>query len=487
MADFKKNRGFSGGSRNDSRGRSKQARVSKARTVAFETLLKVDVEDAYANIVLPKAITEANLDSRDASFATELVYGTLRNLARVDWVIEQCMPKKIADLDPEVRAILRLTAHQILHLRVPDHAAVAESVELTKHVAGFGVEKFVNGVARAMVEHTPGEWERRIKTIDANVTRVSVLYSHPEWIVRAFAQALQAHGRNPKELTALLKADNDNPKVMLCARPGQILPVELADDAERYLDAEVAPGAYSEWSVAITHGDPGKLAAVCHGAAAVQDEGSQLVASALAELDLANDNGKWLDMCAGPGGKAGLVAAYAQLAGATLLANEVSAHRAHLVEQTVREFDNVEVIVGDGRKIAEKGKFSRIILDAPCSGLGALRRRPESRWRRQPNDLNGLIKLQAELLEAGIDALEKDGVLAYITCSPHESETVKQIQRIAGRDDIKILDSKAAVEKVSMSEIELSATPIGNGNSVQLWPHLHTTDAMFLCLIQKVK
>lgn len=464
-----------------------KTRVSQARIVAFNTLLKVEVEDAFANIALPKILSEANLDSRDSAFATELVYGTIRNQAKLDWVIEQCMPKQITQLDPEVRAILRLTAHQLLHLRVPDHAAVAEAVELTKRSCGFGVEKFVNGVARAMAEHTAGEWERRLKTIENNVKRVSVQYSHPEWIVRAFAQALVAHGRNPKELTNLLKADNTNPAVMLCARPGRILPGELADDAADFLGADPRPGDYSEWSVAINQGDPGKLAAIRHGAAAVQDEGSQLVASALAEYPLEKDGGTWLDMCAGPGGKAGLIAAYADLAEATLLANEVSAHRAHLVKQTVREYNNVEVIVGDGRKIAEKGRFSRIMLDAPCSGLGALRRRPESRWRRQPNDLKGLLQLQAELLDAGLDALEKEGILAYVTCSPHEAETVKQIQRIANREDLRILDSTAAIRAVSMSEIELTPVEIGAGNAVQLWPHLHSTDAMFLCLIQKTK
>lgn len=471
----------------DSRGRSKSLRVSKARVVAYEVLLKVEVDKAYANLALPPALAEAKLDIRDAALATELVYGSLRNQARIDWVIEQCMPRKVADLDPEVRVILRMTGHQILHMRVPDHASVAESVELTKHKCGFGVEKFVNGVARAMVEHTPGEWHRRINAIEANVTRVSVQYSHPEWMVRAFAQALVAHGRPAKELTALLEADNTNPEVMLCARPGQILPADLADDAARFLRAEPRPSTFSEWGVALNQGDPGRLKAVRDGRAAVQDEGSQLVASALAEVPVEILDNRWLDMCAGPGGKAGLLAAYADVNHASLLANEVTPHRARLVEQTVRGFENVEVVVGDGREVAKHGKFSRIMLDAPCSGLGSLRRRPESRWNRKPSDVPQLCQLQSELLEAGLEALEVGGVLAYVTCSPHEQETIGQIKRIAERDDIEILDAKAAVEAVSMEPIELTSTAVGGGSTVQLWPHLHHTDAMFLSLIRRVK
>lgn len=471
----------------DANGRPKKIKVSPARIVAFETLKTVETDGAYANLALPQVLAKAELSVRDAALATEIVYGTLRNLSRIDWVLEQCMPRKISEVDASVRVVLRLTAHQILHMRVPDHAAVAEAVELTKYVAGFGVEKFVNGVARAIVDHTPGEWDRRMQSIENKVERVAVQYSHPQWIVRAFAQALVAHGRPAKELKTLLAADNANPQVMLCARPGQILPGELADAVDRYIGVEPTPSVYSEWGVAIPHGDPGRLHAVRDGRAAVQDEGSQLVASALAEYPVEEENQSWLDMCAGPGGKAGLLAAYAALDGINLLANEVTPHRAKLVEQTIRGFDNVEVVVGDGREISKHGKFTKIMLDAPCTGLGSLRRRPESRWNRQPSDVRNLCELQAQLLDAGVEALEVGGVLAYVTCSPHEAETNAQIERIALRADVEILDTAAAVAAVTMEEIELTPTPIGGGNTIQLWPHVHGTDAMFLCLLRKVK
>lgn len=460
--------------------------VEEPRRVAYEALLKIETEGAYANLVLPPMLTRAHLHGRDAGLATELVYGTLRHQARIDWVLSQCMKRKIGSLDPEVRVILRMAAHQILHMRIPDHASVAQAVELAKHVTQYGTEKFVNGVARSVAEHTPAEWERRMQKIDNDAERLSIIYSHPQWIIRAIAGALQAHGRDPRELEDLLAVNNSNPNVTLCARPGLILPIDLAEDAEYILKTSVRPGDYSEWSVVISGGDPGRLKEIRDGRAAVQDEGSQLVATAFAELDVDTEDTEWLDMAAGPGGKAGLVGAIARAKGATLLANEVSEHRARLVEATTRQLDNVTVQVGDGRDLGGK-HFDRIILDAPCTGLGALRRRAESRWRKSVSDLGALVKLQAELIDSGIDALKPGGVLAYITCSPHKTETIDQVERISKRSDVEILSSADAVDEVSMSAIELNPVKIGSGDVIQLWPHVHGTDAMFLALVRKVK
>lgn len=472
--------------RQNDRGSHRLRGVEESRRVAYEALLAVDVDGAYANLVLPPMISQARLSPRDAGLTTELVYGTLRYRGRIDWVLEQCMNRPVEKLDPEVRAVLRMTTHQILHMRVPNHASVAEAVQLTKQVAPRGAEKFVNGVARSVSDRTPTQWEQRMEAIENDAERVSVTYSHPQWIIRAFATALQANGRDPRELEDLLATNNSNPDVALCARPGLILPVDLAEDAEYFLKTSARPGDYSEWAVLISGGDPGRLHAIRDGRAAVQDEGSQLVATAFAELDVDTEDTEWLDMSAGPGGKAGLVGSIAAARGAHLLANEVSEHRARLVENTVRQLDNVTVQVGDGRDLGEGAAFDRIILDAPCTGLGALRRRAESRWRRDVKDLNDLVKLQEQLIDSGLKALKPGGVMAYITCSPHKRETIDQIERIKDRDSIEILDTADAVDQVSMSSIELDPVPIGKGNVIQLWPHVHGTDAMFLALMRKV-
>jgi 16S rRNA (cytosine967-C5)-methyltransferase len=188
-------------------------------------------------------------------------------------------------------------------------------------------------------------------------------------------------------------------------------------------------------------------------------------------------------MCAGPGGKAALLAAYSKHRGVELVCNEVSTHRAELVRSALAPLGEVLVTTEDGRDLGDQQtKYSRILLDAPCTGLGALRRRPESRWRRTTDDLVDLTKLQRELLESAWKALEPGGVLAYVTCSPHLSETTAQVAWAEGR-------FKSDLELVNANEILNVVNPeLGLDESFrtsQLWPHTHGTDAMFLALFRK--
>jgi 16S rRNA (cytosine967-C5)-methyltransferase len=215
-------------------------------------------------------------------------------------------------------------------------------------------------------------------------------------------------------------------------------------------------------------GDPGDLPAVREHRAGVQDEGSQLCALALANVRLDGPDQRWLDLCAGPGGKAALLAALAAQRGAVLTANELHPHRAELVRQATQHW-NVEVTVGDARDLPNTQLFDRILLDAPCTGLGALRRRPEARWRRTKEDLADLVALQRELLTAGLRLLRPGGVLAYVTCSPHLAETA---QIVAGQN---LIDARALFPGVDQ---------LGDGPTVQLWPHRHGTDAMFFALVR---
>jgi 16S rRNA (cytosine967-C5)-methyltransferase len=210
------------------------------------------------------------------------------------------------------------------------------------------------------------------------------------------------------------------------------------------------------------------------GRAAVQDEGSQLVALALTDVVLDGPDGLWVDLCAGPGGKAALLSDVAAQRGARVLAVELQPHRARLV----RSSDVPLVVQADGRRppVAD-GVVDRVLLDAPCTGLGALRRRPEARWRRQPSDVPGLTALQGELLDAAVRLLRPGGVLAYVTCSPHLAETrVPVLDVLRRHPEMEQLDARA----------QLPGVPgLGEGPSVQLWPHRHGTDAMHLALLRK--
>jgi 16S rRNA (cytosine967-C5)-methyltransferase len=266
--------------------------------------------------------------------------------------------------------------------------------------------------------------------------------------------------------------------VHLCARPGRIDPIELADEVDG------APGAFSPYAVYLSGGSPSDLATVARGLAHVQDEGSQLVALALAQAPVAaGPDASWLDLCAGPGGKAALLAGLAAGRGATLTAVEAAEHRAQLVEQAVRGYP-ARVLYADGRSVGKHptlpaGSFDRVLVDAPCTGLGALRRRPEARWRRQPSDLPPLTRLQRELLGAAIRAVRPGGVVAYVTCSPHVVETRVTVAEAIRRAEATVqeLDARAA--------LPAGMPGLGDGPGVQLWPHRHGTDAMFLSLLRR--
>jgi 16S rRNA (cytosine967-C5)-methyltransferase len=218
---------------------------------------------------------------------------------------------------------------------------------------------------------------------------------------------------------------------------------------------------------------------VREGRAGVQDEGSQLMALALVAASLEGPSGRddqWLDLCAGPGGKAALLGALAVERGAHLLAAELQPHRARLVARAVGP--TAWTVAADGRAPAWPGdRFDRVLLDAPCTGLGALRRRPEARWRRQPTDLPRLGVLQRALLQSALQSVRPGGVVAYVTCSPHIAETRVVVADVTrDRGDVDRLDARPYLAGVPL---------LGDGPDVQLWPHRHGTDAMYLALLRR--
>ena len=469
-------------------------RADPARLVAFEVLRAVAAEDAYANLVLPARIRHHHLDKRDAGFATELSYGALRGQGTYDAILARCVDRPLAQLDPAILDALRIGAHQLLAMRVPAHAALDQTVGLARAVIGAGPSTLINAVLRKVAARSLEEWLDLLVEGETDATKVAaVRYAHPEWIVRAMRQSLVAHGRSATEIDDLLEADNDAPVVNLVALPG----LGSLDEA---LENGATPGELVEGSALSSGGDLGRLASVRAGTTRVQDVGSQLVARALAAVDLgapggaggagseptAGDAEAWLDLCAGPGGKAALLGALAHQRGATLLANEPAPHRAKLVSQALSAVphDSWQVRTGDGREVGgeQPGRYDRVLVDVPCTGLGALRRRPESRWRRLPKDIADLGPLQRELLASALAAVRPGGVVAYVTCSPHPAETTAVVDDILRkRPDLELLDAGAALDAVSLT----GSLAAGHESTAQLWPHIHHTDAMFLALIKK--
>jgi 16S rRNA (cytosine967-C5)-methyltransferase len=478
-----RHRGGGGPRRFSQQAPSQRARTADpARLVAFEVLRAVSRDDAYANLVLPARIRHHRLDRRDAGFATELAYGALRAQGTYDAVLARCVDRPLDRLDPAVLDVLRLGVHQLLAMRVPPHAALNQTVALARGVVGAGPGALVNAVLRRVSQRDLEGWLGELTAAVADETEATAIrHAHPAWIVRAFRQSLLAHGRPVGEIEALLEADNAAPVVNLVALPG-------LGSLEEALDSGASQGDLVEGSALSAGGDLGRWAGVRGGTLRVQDVGSQLVARAVAGVRTEGPGSageRWLDLCAGPGGKAALLGALAAQRGATLLANEPAEHRADLVRQALRPVpaESWSVRTGDGRTLGPelRAAFTRVIADVPCSGLGALRRRPESRWRRTPQDLAELAPLQRQLLDAAIDAAAPGGVIGYVTCSPHPAETTAVIEdALRRRADIEPLDAGAALDAVALRP--LSA---GHGLTAQLWPHIHGTDAMFLALFRK--
>jgi 16S rRNA (cytosine967-C5)-methyltransferase len=392
-----------------------------------------------------------------------------------DRVIARAAGRTVDKIDPPLLDVLRLGAHQLLSTRVASHAAVNESVALARQVGSRSGTGFVNGVLREIGRSTPEEWRARILADTGNDDeRFAALTSHPAWIVRAFHRALEAEGRGD-ELEALLDADNTAPRVNLIALPGLAEPPEGA-----------RPDRFSPVGFTAGGGDPQGLVTGADGRLRVQDEGSQLAALALTRARPIEPGERWLDLCAGPGGKAALLAAEAFAGGATLVANELVPARAELVRRALAAVPlDVPVWERDGVGIGaeEPEAFDRILLDAPCTGLGALRRRPEARWRKTPRDVAELTALQARLLDSAVAALKPGGLLAYVTCSPHVAETRAVVADALDRhrDALRPVQTVEIVQSVAEERLDLA----GDGDSVQLWPHRHLTDAMFIALLEK--
>lgn len=439
------------------------------RSVAFEALRAVREKDAYANLVLPGLLASRKLGPRDAAFATELVYGTLRALGTYDAILGDCVDRPIDNLNPAVLDVLRLGTHQLLATRVGSHAAVDESVKLVREKVGHGPTGLVNAVLRKVAARDFAAWCVAVAPLfDVDpIGHLSLTESHPRWIVEGFRDALDG---DLEETRALLVADNVRPAVTLVARPGR-------SDVEELMRLGARPGRWAPTAAILDSGAPAALAPIRDGRAGVQDEGSQLVALALAAAPVEGSDTRWLDMCAGPGGKAALLAGLATERGACLLAIERQPHRARLVAHAVGGTAAVAVADGTSPPWAP-GSFDRVLVDVPCSGLGALRRRPEARWRRTPADMQALRPQQIALLRAAINAVRPGGLVAYVTCSPHRLETRSVV-------DEAVFGAGATVEQVDARPYLPGVELLGEGPDVQLWPHRHGTDAMYLSLLRR--
>ena len=439
----------------------KSPKPDASRLLAFDLISEVNRNNGYSNLLLPQALTASTLEERDRNLVTELVYGTIRMQGKHDWVLSQISDRPWSEVDAGIVDVARMGVHQIHEMRIPDHAAVAATVEVARKRVGESKASFVNALLRSVTRKPVHEWFAPLADIKDPIERMAIQYSHPEWIISAYYDLL----KDWDQVESALAMNNVPAMPTLVSWPGYSTQADLIA-----IGAE--PTEFSELG-ARWKGNPGSLELIRHRLAGVQDEGSQLVATIFASFA---GGRKWLDLCAGPGGKAALLAAIARERSIEFTANEISVPRAELVKRVVH---GARVWVGDGRDIASHNeKFDAILIDAPCTGLGALRRRPEVRWRRNLQDLRELTALQRELIESAICVLEPGAVLGYATCSPHLAETTVQVNDILKKHpELELLDATAHLPK--------GLQDASRGGAMSLWTHKHGTDAMFLAVFAK--
>ncbi|MBW3578737.1 MAG: methyltransferase domain-containing protein [Actinobacteria bacterium] len=413
-----------------------------ARRAALQAIAAVDERDAYSTLAVPAVIDHLD-GARDRAFASYLAYDTLRWQGTLDWALQHVLDRDLGDVEPSLRRILRLGALQILRSGVPTRAAVDTAVRLARAAVprrrATAAGGFVNGVLRALARRRD---ELPWPNPDEDAVGWLVLHTaHPRWIVE------DLHRRLGAQAQAALEADNVPPGLTLRATGDRdALVDELRDAGIDAVADEHAPEA-----VRAPGGDPRRLAAVADGRAVPQDAASMRVAHATGAVPGA----RVLDLCAGPGGKATHLASLVA-PGGSVIAVELYPHRAALIrEAAARVGVDIDVRVGDATDPPVDGEFDVVLVDAPCTGLGTGRRRPEVRWRRGPHELRELADLQSRLLQGAAAHVAPAGSLTYAACT----WTVVETEEVTAR----FLARHRSFELVEQT---------------QLWPH-HGTDGMY--------
>jgi 16S rRNA (cytosine967-C5)-methyltransferase len=457
--------------------------ISRARTIAFDVLLRVAKQNAYADDVL-RAELDQTVKTEDAGLATELALGVLRWQRLLDFVIDRYFKKSANAADVEVRIALRLGVYQLLFLdRVPARAAVHESVELVKRARKRSASTLVNAILREAAKepfpgNSPADAVARFFSADLPLTeRLGIQYSHPTWIVERW---LRIHGE--ERTRSLLQANNRVPVLS-----GYLLNPQRKEDATLSLQrtgCRIQPGRLLRDAWVLEGGNPGASEAVRQGWVAIQDEASQ----AVAHLVASDPGNTVLDLCAAPGGKTLLLARAAGARGHVIAAdlhkNRVRAMQERFELAGVR---NVETIVLDGAQpLPFERAFDRILVDVPCSGTGTLARHPEIRWKLHAEDLKDLHDRQARLLGNALPHLAPGGRLVYSTCSlePEENEFVVREVLGALGDTFRVADPRMAIESLLQESVHAQSVVCADG-FFRTFPPEHGTDGFFGAVIER--
>lgn len=449
------------------------ARPVTAREVALQVLTQVDEEGAYSNLQLNGALQRSGLTGPDAGLATELVYGTISRLSTIDYFLEQFVAKGLAKLQPWVRNLLRLSFYQLHYLdRIPPHAAVNEAVNIAKKKGHQGISGMVNGVLRNVLRR-----KDNLKLPDhlPPLQRIALEHAYPEWMVGRW---IKEYGE--KEAEAICLANNEPPSVSVRVNRTKI----TRDELMRLMEDEglnVQASALSEDGIIVRSG--GNMALTewyRDGLLSIQDESSMLVAAAVDP----KPGMKVLDCCAAPGGKSSHIAEKLRGEG-EVIANDVHPHKAKLIEDQASrlELDTIRTTTSDALELAEQyppESFDRILLDAPCSGLGVIRRKPDLKWAKTPEDINGISELQQRLLDGVAGLLKPGGILVYSTCTIEKRENTQVVEAFLSRHP-------EFAEADQLQDLEHLNTALSRkGHGMQILPQDYHSDGFYIARLVKL-
>lgn len=439
-----------------------------ARELALDILTRVDKEGAYSNLLLHQTLLRANLSRSDASLVTELVYGSIQRKNTIDYFLNRFVKGGLRKLQPWVLNLLRLSFYQLHYLdRIPAHAAVNEGVRIAKQKGHKGISGLVNGVLRNVIRQQD---DMKIPKTFQGAERVALQHSHPEWLVR---QWVKDYGEDIAQRICL--ANNEPPKTSVRVNVMRRSRGELLDEMTgQGLQAE--PSALSSAGIVVHNG--GNMALTSWykaGELSIQDESSMLVAEWVEALP----GMKVLDACAAPGGKTSHIAETMKDDG-TIVACDLHSHKARLIEEQAHrlQLHSIETVIQDARSLGQlyaESSFDRILLDAPCTGLGVIRRKPELKWTKSEEDVQAIADIQGDLLEAVSPLLKPGGLLVYSTCTIGRTENEEQ------------------VEKFLLNHSDFSVEPPGHerfgdaaaNGMLQIFPYQYDSDGFFIARLRK--
>lgn len=433
------------------------------RDAAFSILWAVENNQAYSNLLLHQTIESHGIAAKNRGLLTEITYGTLQHQMTLDYYLEPYLKGK---LEPWVKVLLRLSLYQIVYLdRIPSHAVVHEAVEIAKRRGHGGVASLVNGVLRSVQRNGV----RSFNTISNPIEKISVETSHPVWMIKRWSEQFGIEKAREMALE-----NNKTPSQTVRVNTVRATPEEVIEMLESE-GLEAVPSKIIPECLVVTNGQPARTIAFEKGFITIQDESSMLPSYAL-QL---KPGLKVLDMCAAPGGKTTHIAEKMGNKG-SITAMDLHQHKIKLIDETAARLGHtiIEAAVGDGKKSAEHfadEKFDRILVDAPCSGLGVIKRKPDIKYTKSPDDFDRLQQIQSDLLDQAVRILSDDGILVYSTCTVDSTENRGTAERF--------LKEHPEMEKIQVLLPE--AIGVKHTGFVQVFPQDFGSDGFFIAAFRK--